>query len=110
MIKMVIKDIILNSLVKPQTTYVNRGRLMLWFLREKETRIILSILGIAGGFPILMTVTRAPGLGIGICGNPDMPCVIYMRPATYTVAPLIVAASAVGLAINLIGIRPGMGR
>lgn len=82
----------------------------LWFLRQKETRTILSILGIVGGFLILMTVTRAPGLGIGICVNPDMPCVIYMRPAIYTVAPLIMAASAVGLAINLITFRPGMGR
>jgi len=82
----------------------------LWFLRQKETRTILSILGIVGGFLILMTVTRAPGLGIGICVNPDMPCVIYMRPAIYTVAPLIMAASAVGLAMNLITFRPGMGR
>jgi len=62
------------------------------------------------GIMVLMTVTRAPGLGIGICVNPDMPCVIYMRPAIYTVAPLIMAASAVGLAMNLITFRPGMGR
>ncbi|NIS63474.1 MAG: DUF4418 family protein [Proteobacteria bacterium] len=82
----------------------------LWFLREKETRTILSILGIVGGFLILMTVTRAPGIGIGICVNPDMPCVVYMRPAIYTVAPLIMAASAVGLAMNLITLRPGMRR
>ncbi len=73
----------------------------LWFLRQKETRTILSILGIVGGFLILMTVTRAPGLGIGICVNPDMPCVIYMRPAIYTVAPLIMAASAAALGITL---------
>lgn len=73
----------------------------LWFLREKETRTILSILGIVGGFLILMTVTRAPGVGIGICVNPDMPCVIYMRPAIYMVAPLIMAASAVGLVLSL---------
>jgi len=79
----------------------------LWFLREKETRTILSILGIVGGFLILMTVTRAPGLGIGVCVNPDMPCVIYMRPAIYTVAPLIMAASAVGLVMNLVTLKPG---
>lgn len=79
----------------------------LWFLREKETRTILSILGIVGGFLILMTVTRAPGVGIGICVNPDMPCVIYMRPAIYTVAPLIIAASTVGLVMNLVTFKPG---
>jgi len=73
----------------------------LWFLKEKGTRTILSILSIVGGFFILMTVTRAPVLGIGTCVNPDMPCVIYMRPAIYTVAPLIMAASAAGLAITL---------
>jgi len=73
----------------------------LWFFKEKGTRTILSILGIVGGVFILMTVTRAPVLGIGTCVNPDMPCVIYMRPAIYTVAPLIMAASAAGLAITL---------
>ncbi len=73
----------------------------LWFFKEKGTRTILSILGIVGGLFILMTVTRAPGLGIGTCVNPDMPCVIYMRPAIYTVAPLIMAASVAGLAMNL---------
>ena len=79
----------------------------LWFFKEKGTRTILSILGIVGGFLILMTVTRAPVLGIGACVNPDMPCVIYMRPAIYTVAPLIMAASAVGLGINLRPFRAG---
>ena len=73
----------------------------LWYFKEKGTRTILSILGIVGGLFILMTVTRVPVLGIGICVNPDMPCVIYMRPAIYTVAPLIMAASAVGLGITL---------
>jgi len=73
----------------------------LWFFKEKGTRTILSILGIVGGFFILMTVTGAPVLGIGTCVNPDMPCAIYMRPAIYTVAPLIMAASAVGLGITL---------
>jgi len=73
----------------------------LLFFKEKETRTILSILGIVGGLFILLTVTRAPVLGIGTCVNPDMPCVIYMRPAIYTVAPLIMAASAVGLGITL---------
>ena len=82
----------------------------LWFLKNKETGTILSILGIVGGFLILMTVTRAPGIGIGVCVNPDMPCVIYMRPAIYTVAPLIMAAGALGLVMNLITLRPGKSR
>jgi len=73
----------------------------LWFFKEKGTRTILSILGIVGGLFILLVVTKAPVLGIGICMNPDMPCVIYMRPAIYTIAPLIMAASAAGLGINL---------
>ena len=79
----------------------------LWFLKEKRSRTILSILGIVGGFLILMTATRAPVLGIGTCVNPDMPCVIYMRPAIYTVASLIMAAGATALGMNLITIRPG---
>ena len=73
----------------------------LWFLRQKETRTILSILGIVGGFLILMTVTRAPGLGIGVCVNPDMPCVVYMRPTIFMLAPLIMVDSAVGLVLSL---------
>lgn len=79
----------------------------LLFFKEKATRTILSILGIVGGLFILLTVTRAPLVGIGICVNPDMPCVIYMRPAIYTVAPLIMAASAAALGITL---RPLGGR
>jgi len=78
----------------------------MWFLREKETRIILSILGILIGFAILMMVTRFL-FGIGVCVNPDMPCVVYMRPAVYTVAPLIIVISAVGLVINLVTFKPG---
>jgi len=78
----------------------------LWFLRQKETRTILTILGIVVGFNMLIMPTRLLW-GIGVCVNPDMPCVIYMRPALYTVAPLIMVASAVGLAINLMGPRPG---
>jgi len=73
----------------------------LLYFKEKGTRTILSILGIVGGLFILLVVTRAPVIGIGICVNPDMPCVIYMRPAIYTVAPLIMAASAAALGINL---------
>lgn len=78
----------------------------LWFLKEKGTRTILSILGIVGGFFMLMTAKGTPVLGIGTCVNPDMPCVIYMRPAIYTVASLIMAAGAAGLGMNLITIRP----
>ena len=80
----------------------------LWFLRQKETRTILSILGIVIGFCMLVMPTTAL-FGIGVCMNPDMPCVIYMRPALYTVASLIIAASAAGLAMTLIGVRPGVG-
>jgi predicted cobalt transporter CbtA len=73
----------------------------LWFLRQKETRTILSILGIVGGFFMLMLLTRAPGLGIGACVNPDMPCVVYMRPTIFMLAPLIIVDSAVGLVLSL---------
>lgn len=79
----------------------------LLYFKEKGTRTILSILGIVGGLFILLTVTRAPGIGIGICVNPDMPCVIYMRPAIYTVAPLIMAVSAAALGITLRPLRAG---
>ena len=81
----------------------------MWFLREKETRTILSVLGILIGFAILMMVTRFL-FGIGVCVNPDMPCVVYMRPAVYTVAPLIIIISAVGLAMNLVTFKPGKPR
>ena len=78
----------------------------LWFLRQKETRTILSILGMVGGFLILMTVTKTPGVGIGVCVNPDMPCVVYMRPAIYTVAPIIIGVSAVSLVMTLVTFKP----
>ena len=83
----------------------------LLYFKEKGPRTILSILGIVGGLFILLTVTRAPAVGIGICVNPDMPCVIYMRPAIYTVAPLIMAVSAAALGITLrpIGARGRIG-
>jgi hypothetical protein len=73
----------------------------LLYFKEKGARTILSILGIVGGLLILLTVTKTSAVGIGVCVNPDMPCVIYMRPAIYTVAPLIMAASAAALGINL---------
>jgi len=78
----------------------------MWFLKGKETRAILSILGIIIGFAILMMATRFL-FGIGVCINPDMPCVVYMRPAVYTVAPIIIAISAIGLVINLVTFKPG---
>jgi lipoprotein signal peptidase len=78
----------------------------MWFLREKETRTILCILAIIIGFAILMMVTRFL-FGIGVCVNPDMPCVVYMRPAVYTVAPIIIVIGAVGLVINLVTFKPG---
>jgi len=81
----------------------------IWFLKGKEARIFLSILGIIIGFAILMMVTRFL-FGIGVCVNPDMPCVVYMRPAVYMVAPLIIVISAVGLAINLVTFKPGKPR
>lgn len=79
----------------------------LWFFRQRETGIILSILGIITGLFMLLLVTRVGLFGIGICVNPDMPCVIYMRPATYMVTPIIMVSSLVGLLLSLRA-RPGM--
>jgi len=73
----------------------------LWFFRQRETRIILSILGIITGLFMLLLVTRVGLFGIGICVNPDMPCVIYMCPAIYMVAPIIMVTSLVGLLLSL---------
>ena len=72
----------------------------LWFFRERGARTILSILGIVGGVLILIMVTGAL-FGIGVCAKPGMPCLVYMRPAIFVLAPLIIVDSAVGLALSL---------
>ncbi len=72
----------------------------LWFFTERGARTILSILGIVGGLFILIMVTGAL-FGIGVCMKPVMPCVVYMRPAIYMLASLIMVDSAVGLALSL---------
>ncbi len=78
----------------------------LWFFRERGARTILSILGIVGGFLILIMATDVL-FGIGVCRKPDMPCVVYMRPAIYMLASLIMVDSAVGLALSLKKVRGG---
>ncbi len=78
----------------------------LWFFRERGARTILSILGIVGGFLILIMVTNVL-FGIGVCVKPDMPCVVYMRPAIFMLAPIIIVVSAVGLALSLKTVRAG---
>lgn len=78
----------------------------LWFFRERGAGIILSILGIVGGFLMLIMVTNVL-FGIGVCVKPGMPCLVYMRPAIFMLALLIIVDSAVGLALSLKTVRAG---
>jgi hypothetical protein len=63
--------------------------LSLIFTRRKESRRVLGITGMTlGGMAILL-----PTLIIGVCMNPDMPCVSIMRPAEVLAGVLVVGAS-----------------
>lgn len=63
--------------------------LMMAFSRRKESRRLLGITGMSlGGVAILL-----PTVLIGVCMNPDMPCVSTMRPAEVLAGALVIGIS-----------------
>jgi len=85
--------------------------ILLVFLRSRETRIALSILAIIIGFAILifpMGTAMKPALlwSIGTCVNPDMPCVVVMKPFLFLLGPIVMATGVGGLLINVIRVKP----
>lgn len=81
--------------------------------KERETRRILSISGIIIGiFVGLLVVGKGPGGPlIGICMNPDMPCVVIMQPACFLMSGIIIVVSIVVLALTFVRSKlPAEGR
>lgn len=85
--------------------------IMLYFWRARETAIVISILAIIIGFGVLVTpmgnaMNQVFLWSIGTCVNPDMPCVVVMRPALYLLGPIVMATGIGGLLLNVIRLRP----
>jgi hypothetical protein len=62
---------------------------MMFFSKRKESRRLLGIASISLGAIVLLLPTEL----IGVCMNPDMPCVSAMKPALLLAGILVVAAS-----------------
>lgn len=85
--------------------------IMLAFLRSREVGIALSIMAILIGFSILVfpmgTATKHAFLfSIGVCMNPDMPCVVVMRPLLTILGPLVMLTGISGLLLNVVRLKP----
>jgi hypothetical protein len=66
------------------------------FSRRKETRRVLSVLGILLGGVVILLPTRL----IGVCANPDMLCNSVMKPTLIFSGILVMALSVVSLVIS----------
>jgi hypothetical protein len=71
----------------------------LFFSRKLESRRILSVLAFLLGILILLLPTR---LLIGVCINPDMPCVVIMKPLLLLVGSVVVALGIVATSWNFL--------
>ena len=76
----------------------------LFFSKQKETRMMLSILGVLSGIFILLLVVGKgfPAPLIGVCIKPDMPCVTITQPACYAIGIITIVTSLVALALSLL--------
>ena len=77
----------------------------LFFSKQKETRMMLSILGVLSGLFIILLVAGKglpPEPFIGVCKKPDMPCVTVMQPACYAIGIITIVTSLVALALNFV--------
>lgn len=63
--------------------------LMMFGSRRKESRRILGIAGIALGAVTIML----PANLIGVCMNPDMPCLAIMKPSLLLMGTLVIGIS-----------------
>lgn len=81
------------------------------FLRSRETRLALSVMAILLGIFILGApqghmVGQESLISYGICVNPDMPCVVIMKPALDILGPLVIATGIAGVVLNKIRLKP----
>lgn len=63
--------------------------LMMTFSRRRESRRVLGITGMSLGAVAIML----PTVLIGVCMNPDMPCVSIMKPAEILSGALVMGIS-----------------
>jgi uncharacterized membrane protein YkvI len=64
--------------------------------RRKETRRTLGIMGSTLGVLAILL----PTVLIGVCGNPDMPCLGIMQPALLLMGSLVIGVSVVVVAMS----------
>lgn len=70
--------------------------LMMGFSRRKESRRVLGIAGTTLGAVAILLPTSL----IGVCMNPDMPCVSAMKPALIFMGALVIGVSLVTVAFS----------
>jgi len=68
----------------------------LFISRTLESRRFLSVLVLIFGIFVLLLPTTL----IGVCINPDMPCVVIMRPTLLLIGIVTVALGIVATALN----------
>jgi len=69
---------------------------MMLFSRRKESRRFLGIGGMALGVIAILLPTEL----IGVCMNPDMPCVSTMKPALVLMGALVIGISLVTVVLS----------
>jgi hypothetical protein len=69
---------------------------MMMFSRRKEARRYLGIGGMALGAVAILLPTEL----IGVCMNPDMPCVSTMKPALVLMGALVIGVSLVTVVLS----------
>lgn len=70
--------------------------LMMGFSRRREARRFLGIGGTTLGALAILLPTEL----IGVCANPDMPCVSAMKPALILMGALVVGVSLATVAVS----------
>ena len=75
---------------------------LLFFSKRKETKVMLSILGISlGAFLVLL-----PTYLIGVCAMPEMICNAAMRPTLILTGLLAMLVSVIGLVLSVRSAEP----
>lgn len=69
---------------------------MMMFSRRKESRRYLGIGGMTLGAIAMLLPTEL----IGVCMNPDMPCVSTMKPALLLMGALVIGVSLVAVVLS----------
>jgi len=63
------------------------------FSKKKESKVILSLLGVVLGILIILLPTAL----IGVCGNPEMICNMFMKPALILGGSIVSGLSLISL-------------